>query len=73
MKVREVVCTIEKPPIKIGIERDKKERASISGGSGGRGGGGSCNCGTWGDLRDIAQNNPSKTAGDIIREWRKSH
>ena len=44
---------------------------SNGGGSSG-GGGGSCNCGTWGNLRDIAEKNPNKNAGDIIREWRKN-
>lgn len=50
---------------------EKKESSSGNSGRGGSGGGG-CGCGAWGDLRSRAESNPNKTAGDIIREWRKS-
>ena len=32
---------------------------------------GGCGCGSWGDLREIAENNPNNTADEILEEWRR--
>ena len=47
-----------------------EEKKENSNGDSRRGIGG-CGCGPWGDLREIAQNNPNSTAGDILEEWRR--